>query len=272
MPFFDITLNDGYKLPAIAFGSGSVNKGKDIHEYIKQALEAGFSHLDTAQYYRNETSVGRAIRESGLPREDLYVTTKWGFGDVQDAISMSLTQLGLKYVDLYLIHGPQVAGNFETAWRRFESFKKKGLAKSIGVSNFTIEDLQRLLKVAKVKPAVNQIHLHPYNYHEHKTLLELHAKHEIVTEAYGSLAPITTYPGGPLDPTLQRIAKKRRIVPSQVIFLWVRAKKAVIVTTSSRKEHLREYMAVGDLDELTEEEVAEIDAQGAQFTASGHPH
>uniref|UniRef100_A0A8H7XQC8 NADP-dependent oxidoreductase domain-containing protein n=1 Tax=Psilocybe cubensis TaxID=181762 RepID=A0A8H7XQC8_PSICU len=267
MPFVDKQLNDGSKIPSIAFGSGSVNKGKDIHSYVEQAIDTGFAHIDTAQYYNNEQYVGVAIKESGLSRDELYVTSKYGFGSVQDAFHGSLSKLGLKYLDLYLIHTPnavEAAGGYEVVWRQFEKFKEDGLTKSIGVSNFTVHHLQQLLKIAKIKPAVNQIRLHPYNLSEHASLLEYHAKHGIITEAYGSLAPITTYPGGPVDAPLDKAAARLGITPTQVVFLWVKAKGAVIVTTSSSKQHLQEYIAVGDLQDLTAEEVAAIDAAGAQ--------
>jgi len=266
MPFANIQLNDGNEIPAIAYGSGSVNKGKDIHQYVQQAIETGFSHIDTAQYYENEQYVGLAIRESGLSRSELYVTSKYGFGDLQKAFHTSLTSLGLKQLDLYLVHTPQAVeiGGYETIWRQFEKFKEDGLTRSIGVSNFTVEHLQKLSKIAIIKPAVNQIRFHPYNHAEHISLLEYHAKHGIITEAYGSLAPITTYPGGPVDAPLKKAANRLGISPTQVIFLWVRAKGAVIVTTSSSKQHLEEYFAVGDLPDLTEDEVAAIDAAGAK--------
>jgi diketogulonate reductase-like aldo/keto reductase len=265
MPYVDLELNDGNKIPSISFGSGRKNKFKDIHLLVEQAIEAGFSHLDTAQWYRNEESVGVAIRESGLSRDELYVTTKWSFGNVHDAVRASLSKLGLKQLDLYLIHGPRLIENdYEGGWKEFEKIKEEGLSKSIGVSNFTIEDLQQLNKTALVTPAVNQIHLHPYNYAENASLLEYHTKHGIVTEAYGSLAPITTFPGGPVDVPLNKAAERLGISMTQVIFLWVRAKGAVIVTTSSKKQHLEEYLAVGDLPDLTADEVAAIDAEGAK--------
>jgi len=147
---------------------------------------------------------------------------------------------------------------------QFERFKREGLTKSIGVSNFTVEDLQKLLKIAHIKPAVNQIQLHPYNYAESTPLLEYHSKHGIVTEAYGSLASITTFPGGPVDAPVEKVSKRLGITPTQVIFLWVKAKGAVIVTTSSSKQHVEQYFSTGDLPPLTEEEVAAIDAAGAK--------
>ncbi|PPQ64846.1 hypothetical protein CVT24_008211 [Panaeolus cyanescens] len=263
MPFHDITLNDGHKIPSIAFGTGSVNKGKDIHHYVEQAIDTGFDHLDTAQFYQNEASIATAIRESGLSRSQFFITSKYGFGNIRDALTASLRNLQLKYLDLYLIHTPTTITDIEGTWKEFEKIRGEGLAKSIGVSNFSVEDLQKVLKVARVKPAVNQIRLHPYNYSEHKELLRYHALHGIVTEAYGSLTPITTYPNGPVDAPLKKAAERLKVTPTQVVFLWVKAKGAVIVTTSSSKQHLEEYMAVGDLPPLTEEEVAAIDAAGA---------
>ncbi|KAI0057694.1 Aldo/keto reductase, partial [Artomyces pyxidatus] len=235
-------------LTAIAFGTGSALRGKDAMEYVDRALEAGFSHIDTAAMYQNEDSVGLAIRESGLDRSDLYITTKYGGGDIQDSVRSSLYKLGVKSVDLYLIHNPRlVANDFEGAWAEFVKIKESGLAKSIGVSNFTVEQLQTIVKTGKTKPAVNQIRFHPYNYASYEDLLAYSAKHDIVIEAYGSLAPITTYPAGPLTPVLNQIAARIHGTPAQVIFKWVLAKGAVIVTTTSKPARLQEYLAVADL-------------------------
>ncbi|KDQ62685.1 hypothetical protein JAAARDRAFT_171241 [Jaapia argillacea MUCL 33604] len=265
MPFETVTLNDGNKIPAIAFGTGSVWKGHSVTEYVEQAIETGFSHIDTAAIYGNEDTVGTALREVGLDRDDLYVTTKYDGGDIQEAVHSSLSKLGLKQLDLYLIHAPSfVEGKLESAWQEFEKIKETGLAKSIGVSNFTVKDLQQVIKSAKVKPAVNQIRFHPYNYSENKTLLEYSGKHGIITEAYGSLYPITQAPGGPVDKVLAAVGKRIGANPGQVIFKWVQAKGVVIVTTSSKKERLEEYLAVADLPPLTEEEIAAIDAAGAK--------
>ncbi|KAG6846497.1 hypothetical protein H0H93_013583, partial [Arthromyces matolae] len=237
-------------IPAIAFGSGSVNKDKDASDLVSQAIETGFSHIDTAQAYRNEESVGVAIRESGLSREDLYITTKYSRpGPISEAARNSLDKLGLKFVDLYLIHVPSlVEHDLEGSWREFEKIKQDGLARSIGVSNFNLEQLQTIVKIAHIKPAVNQIQFNPYTYAQHKPLLEYAAKHDIVVEAYSSLAyvsfyhrvlyqanwsiysPITKFPGGPVDAVVNAVAKRHGISPDQVIFLWVRAKGAVIVT------------------------------------------
>ncbi|KAL9711306.1 hypothetical protein Ac2012v2_005846 [Leucoagaricus gongylophorus] len=265
MPFPGILLADHNAVPSIAYGTGSVNKGNDIHEYIENALDQGFEHIDTAQFYRNEESVGIAIRQSGLSRSEIFVTTKWSGADtdIQRSLETSLAKLGLKYVNLFLIHHPSTTrGKLESVWRSFERLRDTGLTKSIGVSNFNIEELECLFKIARVKPVVNQIKFHPYNWAENKLLLEFHKKHGIVTEAYSSLSPITRYPGGPVDAALAKAAKRLNATPAQIIFLWIKAKGAVIVTTTSKCRRMKEYLTAGDLPDLTPEEVTAIDEAG----------
>ncbi|CDO77149.1 hypothetical protein BN946_scf184657.g24 [Trametes cinnabarina] len=265
MPFGTVELNDGNEMPVIAFGTGSKWKGQDVTDYVLQAIETGFSHIDTAQWYKTEDSVGRAIHDSALDRSDLFITTKWsGLTSISEAIHNSLDQLGLKQVDLYLIHNPAFIKDLEAEWREFEKIKDAGLAKSIGVSNFDLKQLQDLIKVAKVKPAVNQILFHPYNYAENKELLEFSAKHGIITEAYSSLQPITKYPGGPVDEPVNAAAKRLSASPVQVLLSWVRSKGVTIVTTSSSKEHLQEYLETANIPPLTAEEIAAIDEAGAK--------
>jgi len=223
----------------------------------------GFSHIDTAQFYRTEESAGKGIRESGLDRSEVYVTSKYSSGDIQETVRKSLSNLGLTYLDLYLIHFPGAVKDFESAWKEFEKIKKDGLAKSIGVSNFNLEQLQSLIKTAEIKPAVNQIELHPYNYAGHKSLIQYAILNNIVIEAYSSLAPITKYRGGPVDVPVNAAAKKRDVEPSQILLAWVRAKGAVIVTTSTKKEHLKQYLDSADIV-LTDDEITAIDEAGAR--------
>lgn len=263
MPFGTVTLNDGNEFPTIAFGTGSTMKFRDVTDYVGQAIENGFSHIDTAQFYQTETYVGLAIKESGLPRSSLYITTKYsGPGKSQQAIQQSLNKIGISYVDLYLVHFPKLFS--ESVWQELEKMKKDGLTRSIGVSNFTLEDLQKLLKTAVTKPAVNQIKFHPYNYASHKALLEYCSKQNIIVEAYGSLYSITQNPGGPVDVVVNAAAERIGATPNQVIFSWVRSKGVSIVTTTRSKERLQEYLAVEDLPPLTAEEIAAIDDAGAK--------
>lgn len=219
----------------------------------------------TAEYY-NEQFVGAAIRESGLAREDLWITTKFMEGDVLEEVHTSLRNLGLKHLDLYLIHGPWSIKNddVEGLWNDMTKVKQAGLAKSVGVSNFTPELLRRVVKTGKVVPAVNQIRLHPYNYASLRDTLAFCAKYGIVIEAYGSLDPITRFPGGPVDPVLAAIARRIGGTPAQVLFKWVHAKGFVVVTTTAKRARLEEYLGVVHLPDLTTEEVGAIDEAGAQ--------
>ncbi|KAG7088150.1 hypothetical protein E1B28_012171 [Marasmius oreades] len=193
MAFEPLLLNDGNKIPTIGFGTGSKWKWRDVTRYVEQAIEVGFWHIDTADFYETETYVGKAIKESGLARDEVFVTTKFLYihknAGVQESIRQSLSDLNMKYVDLYLIHNPKYVPNedIETTWREFEKVKQDGLAKSIGISNSNVEDLQKLLKTAKILPALNQIELHPYNYHEQKPIIEFCASRNIAIEAYSTL-------------------------------------------------------------------------------------
>ncbi|KAF5343239.1 hypothetical protein D9758_013402 [Tetrapyrgos nigripes] len=218
-------------IPTIAFGTGSKWKWHDVTTYVQLALESGFSHLDTAAFYETEPFVGRAINESGLSRKDLFLTTKCGLMiPLRNSLKDSLEKLGVEYVDLFLIYNHFFVPDIKEAWKEMERLKEEGLTRSIGVSNYEVKHLRDTLKVAKVKPAVNQISLNPYNYAEMRPIIDYCQENGIVVEAYSSLAPITTYPGGPVDIPITAAALRLGITPTQVIFLWVRAKGAVIVT------------------------------------------
>ncbi|KXN81908.1 NAD/NADP-dependent indole-3-acetaldehyde reductase [Leucoagaricus sp. SymC.cos] len=254
------------KIPSIAFGTWTLGNGQSPIDQVEQAISVGFSHVDTAQSYRNEEEAGKAIRESGLARGDIFITTKYsGLNglDIETSIENSLKNLGVSYVDLYLIHHPRLAvPDIPTAWRKFEELKERGLAKSIGVSNFGVPELKTLLASAKIKPAANQILLHPYVYARQAPILSFAASEGIAIEAYSTLIPLTRRTGGPVDVPVCKIAKSRSIAPEQVLLAWVKAKGAIVVTTSSKKDRLERYLDAGDL-ELTETEVSAIDAAGA---------
>ncbi|KAJ7073734.1 Aldo/keto reductase [Mycena amicta] len=244
-------------------GTGSIYKRTDVTRYVQQALDAGFSHVDTAQGY-----VGTAIHESGLARSEFYVTTKYSRGaiPVDESIRSSLSQLGLKFVDLYLIHQAWVTPDIVATWRDLEGVQKAGLAKSIGVSNFPLPVLQKLFSdpTVTVLPVVNQIELHPYNYAAQREVVEWSQERGVVIEAYGGLSSLTKYPGGPVDVPVASAAVRLGISPTQVLLGWLRAKGVVVVTTTSNKQRLEEYLAAGDLRPLPASDVAAIDAAGAQ--------
>jgi len=246
-----------------------MGNGQDPIDQVDQAISVGFNHIDTAQSYRNESEAGTAIRESGLKREEIYVTTKYsGLDglDVQTSIYNSLKNLGLSYVDLYLIHHPRLATpDIPTAWKEFEKIIADGLAKSIGVSNFDESQLKILLGSAKVKPAVNQIMVHPYVLSQQAPTISYARTHGIVTEAYSPLIPITHMPGGPVDAPVDVIAKRLGVTPDQVLLAWTKEKLGggVVVTASSKKQRLEGYLNAGDIA-LTADDIVSIDAAGAE--------
>jgi len=228
MPWDTINLNDGNSIPSIAFGTWKIGNGQGPIDQVDQAISVGFNHVDTAQSYQNEAEAGIAIRESGLARHEIFITTKYsGLNglDIPTSINNSLKNLGVSYVDLYLIHHPRLAvPDIPTVWREMEEIKVKGLVKSIGVSNFGVQDLEILLSSAKILPAANQILLHPYVYAQQVPILEYAAKHQIVIEAYSALTPITSQPGGPLDGPLNSIVTRLNATADQVLLAWVKAK------------------------------------------------
>ena len=187
-----LTLHDGVEIPQLGFGVFQVPP-EDTQEVVEQALAAGYRHIDTAGAYRNEKGVGAAIAASGLAREDLFVTTKlWnseqGFETTLAAFETSLGRLGFEYVDLYLIHWPVPSEDrFVDTWRAFERIHGEGQARTIGVSNFRVEDLERLEAETETRPTVNQIELHPRL--QQAELRAWHADHGVVTEAWSPPRP-----------------------------------------------------------------------------------
>ncbi|KAK0199679.1 Aldo/keto reductase [Desarmillaria ectypa] len=269
MPWDPIKLNSGHSMPSIAFGTWKLGNGDGPISQVDQAISVGFNHFDTAQSYRNETEAGIAIRESGLARNEIFITTKYsGLDglDIKTSIQNSLKNLGVSYVDLYLIHHPRLAiPDIPTAWKEMEALQAQGLAKSIGVSNFGVNEIALLLASSNIKPAANQILLHPYVYARQSPIIDYCQKAGIVIEAYSPLMhvfPITTLPGGAVDTPVNDLAKKYGVTPDQILLAWTKSKGAVVVTTSSKKSRLEGYLNAGEL-ELTPHEIAAIDLAGA---------
>ncbi|KAI0916289.1 hypothetical protein AcV5_003269 [Taiwanofungus camphoratus] len=265
MPWDLIKLNNGASIPSIAFGTWTLGTGQAPIDQVDQAVSVGFNHIDTAQSYGNEGEVGTALHESGLAREEIFITTKYSGTnglDVETSIHNSLKSLGINYVDLYLIHNPRLAvPDIPTIWAKMEKVKADGLAKSIGVSNFNVQQLETLLASAKVKPVANQILFHPYVLESQAPIVEYGNQNGIVSEAYSVLIPLTRLPGGPVDAPVEAIAARLNVKPEQVLLAWAKAKGVVVVTSSTKKERLEGYLAAGDLD-LTDEDIAAIDAAG----------
>ncbi|GJE90727.1 aldo/keto reductase [Phanerochaete sordida] len=264
-------LNDGRSIPALAFGSGTALYNKDASKPVAAAIRAGFRHIDAAQVYANEQHVGAGIAAAGVPRAELFVTTKLdrlpAGQTVRDTLLASNAKLGVEHVDLFLIHMPNAHPDLAATWREMEAVQREGLARTIGVSNFLPKHLEQVLAVATIKPAVNQIEYHPYVFKASAAQLEIHKQHGIVTESYGGLVPLTRGKGGPLDPVITKIASARSITEGQVLQLWLRKKGVVVVTTTTKQERLEEYLAVGTLPDLSDEEVEEIERVG-----SSHHH
>ncbi|KAG7447975.1 Aldo/keto reductase [Guyanagaster necrorhizus] len=265
---FSYTLNDGTIIPWVAFGTGTALYKQDATEAVRVAIENGVTHLDGAQMYENEDTLGAGIKASGKPRSELYVTTKLkGLAEgqtIKDTLVISLKKLGLEYVDLFLIHDPTSAkGDLKGWWKQMEEVKKEGLTKSIGVSNFRVQDLKEVVQVATVIPAVNQFH--PYVFKAAEPIYSYALEHKILIASYGGLVPIVRAPGGPLDPVVGRIAERLKISPGQVYTKWLIQKGILVVTTSSKPARIVETLKTPDVADLTSEDIAAIQDAGAKL-------
>ncbi|MGP5412815.1 aldo/keto reductase [Brachybacterium paraconglomeratum] len=247
-------------IPQLGYGVFKVDP--DIAaDVTAQALAAGYRHIDTAKIYGNEEGVGRAIAESGIPREELFVTTKlWddahAFDDAIAACEASLERLGLDYVDLYLIHWAVPSqGQHVEAWKALIALQERGLVRAIGVSNFPAQQLAEVIEDTGVVPAIHQIELHPY--FQQRELRAIHAEHGILTEAWGPLGQ------GKSDllenPAVTAIAEAHGATPAQVVLAWHLAHGIVTIPKSVTPSRIVENLAAVELT-LTAEEVAAIDA------------
>ncbi|KAE9409517.1 Aldo/keto reductase [Gymnopus androsaceus JB14] len=280
MSSLTFSLNDGNSIPWLGFGTGTALYSKDAAAAVKSAIETGVTHLDGAQLYRNEESLGDGVKQSGIAREKVFITTKLAEtpdGAIKSTLETSLKKLGVDYVDLFLIHSPAVAmkeGKLKQWWKEMEQIKKEGLAKSIGVSNFTVEHLQIVLEDATVVPAVNQIELHPYVWDTASQIYSFCREKGIVVESYGALTPIFRAAGGPLDPVLvsasERLSKESGISVSsgQVLFKWLIQKGVVVVTTSSKVSRIKEALSTASLPDLTSDEIVAIETEGSKLHKS----
>lgn len=252
-----VKLNDGGKIPQLGLGVWQV-PDEQASSSVKEALAAGYRSVDTAAIYGNEAGVGAGLRASGVARKDLFITTKlWndrhGYDDAHKAMDESLGKLGLAYVDLYLIHWP-VAGSerFLDAWRAMIEMKEDGRARSIGVSNFTQANLERLIDASGVVPAVNQIELHPG--FAQRDLRAFHAKHGIATESWSPLAQ----GGVAKDKTILELAQKHGKSPAQVTLRWHLQSGLIVIPKSVTPARIRENIDVFDF-ELSAADMAAID-------------
>lgn len=260
-----VTLNDGNALPVIGLGVGELSEA-ETEQSVAAALEAGYRLIDTASAYGNEAAVGRAIASSGIPREEVFVTTKLatadqGFQASQDALKASLDRLGLEYVDLYLIHWP--AGNpgkYVDSWGGLMKQKEEGNTKSIGLANFHAEDLSNVIDLSYFTPAVNQIELHPLL--NQAELRATNAEYGIVTEAYGPLGV-----GNLLDnPAIGAVAEANGKSPAQVLIRWSIQLGNIVIPRSSSPERIKSNIEVFDF-ELSDDDMATLNGlnDGTRF-------
>jgi 2,5-diketo-D-gluconate reductase A len=252
-----IALRGDTEIPQLGFGVFQVPP-EDTADVVGRALATGYRHIDTAAAYRNEAGVGAAIAAGGVRREDVFITTKlWnseqGYDSTLRAFEQSIERLGTGHVDLYLIHWPLPARDlFVETWRAFERIKEEGGARSIGVSNFRVEDLERLDREAEQRPTVNQIELHPRL--QQAELRAFHGEHGIATEAWSPLAQ------GDLlgDGTIETIAAHHGRSPAQVILRWHLQIGDVVIPKSATPSRIRENFQLFDFA-LGEDDMAAIE-------------
>lgn len=255
-----ITLNDGNQIPQLGFGLYLVPP-EDTAAVVKEVLEIGYRHLDTAQMYGNESGVGQGIHEAGLDRGQVFVTSKLNNGfhrpdDARRAFDETLRALGTDYVDLFLIHWPLPTlydGDFVSTWKTLEEFKADGRARSIGVSNFQIHHLQELARETETTPAVNQIEVHPYFTNDE--VRAYGTEHNIVTQGWSPIAR-----GKVLgDPVVIRIAKSLGVHPGQVVLRWHTERGDVVFPKSVHPQRMRENFEIFDF-EINDEEIEALTA------------
>jgi diketogulonate reductase-like aldo/keto reductase len=246
-------LADGNAMPLLGLGVWQMGNGPECVEAVRWALEAGYRHVDTAQDYGNEESVGRGLRESGVPRDEVFITTKFfpGRRDPAREAERSLERLGVEQVDLYLVHWPQ--GGPTWAWPGMERARQLGYARSVGVSNFSVRELDEVTAAADTPPAVNQVQFSPFEYR--RTLLASCNEHGVALEAYSPLGVGRHL----VDETVQRLAARVGRTPAQVLLRWCLQHEVPAIPKSVNRERIIENSQIFDF-ELSDEDMTELDA------------
>jgi 2,5-diketo-D-gluconate reductase A len=248
-----LVLADGNQIPLLALGVWQVPDGPGCEKAVRWALEAGYRHIDTAQAYGNEASVGRALRDSGVPRDEVFITTKFypSRKDPEAEVQHSLERLGVDQVDLYLIHWPARGPTW--AWPGMERARERGFARSIGVSNFNLGELDRLLAEATTPPVINQVQFSPFEFR--RGLLEGCEERRVALEAY---SPLGT--GRHLgDRRVGQVAERVGRTPAQVLLRWCLQRNLVVLPKSTHRERIVENARIFDFT-LSGEDMATLDA------------
>ena len=266
-----LVMNNGLQIPQLGFGVFLVPP-EETKQAVTEALDAGYRLIDTAQGYRNEEGVGAAIAESDVPRDELFITTKLtnseqGYDTTLAAFDGSMDKLGIDVLDLFLIHWPlPMFDQYVETWRAFEKLLADGRVRSIGVSNFEIPHLQRLLAETDVTPAVNQIELHPEFPQE--DLREFHQQHGIVTESWG---PLGQGKGLLENPQIVEVAQRKDRTPAQIVLRWHVQLGCVVIPKSVNPDRIRENINIFDF-ELDDADMAEISKVRTGERLGGDPN
>jgi methylglyoxal/glyoxal reductase len=252
-----VKLANGVEMPRLGLGVWKAKDGEEVQNAVKAAIQTGYRLIDTAAVYKNEEGVGKAIKESGVSREDLFITTKvWnddqGYESTLQAFEESRKKLGLEYIDLYLIHWP-VKGKYKETWKALEKLYEDGLVKAIGVSNFQVHHLKDLLSDAKVKPMVNQVEFHPYL--TQKELLAYCNEENIQLEAW---SPLMQGEVVRVD-VIKELAEKYGKTPAQIVLRWDLQHGVVTIPKSVKEHRIQENADVFDF-ELSREDMDKLDA------------
>jgi len=255
-PAYTITLNNGVAMPRLGFGTYQIPDGKDVERSVLWALEAGYRSIDTAELYGNEAGIGRALKKSGVPRKEVFITTKvWntsqGYAQTLKAFEQSRKLLDCGYIDQYLVHWP-VRGRYLDTWRALEHLCAGGMVRSIGMSNFTRAHCEALLAACEVRPAVNQIECHPLLYQ--RDLIDYCHEREIRIVAW---RPLMKGAAGNI-PLLSRLARVYGKTPSQVCLRWLMQHEIIVIPRSTRRERIIENADVFDFT-LSDDHMKEID-------------
>ncbi len=266
----NIKLNNGIEMPLLGFGTWQLKPGVDTEKAVLFALEAGYRLVDTAESYGNEESVGKALEKSGLPREEVFITTKFydpknRYLPPREACEKSLNKLGLEYIDLYLIHWPPVKMYRTQTWKEMELLLKEGKCRAIGLSNYLERHISEILSYSLTVPAVNQIEMHPFLYN--KKTVRYHKSKGIQLEAY---SPLTC--GQKLeDARLKVIADRYRRSPAQILIRWLLQKDIVVIPRSSNKKRIFENINVFDFN-LLPEDISLLDCLNENLHLSWDPN
>jgi 2,5-diketo-D-gluconate reductase A len=246
-------LADGSTIPTLALGVWQVPDGPECENAVRWALEVGYRHIDTAQAYGNEESVGRALQASGVPRQEVFITTKFypGHRDPVAEAEQSLRRLGVDQVDLYIVHWPQRDPAW--MWPGMEEARRRGYSRSIGVSNYSAADLEAVMSAAEIAPVVNQVEFNPFHYR--RALLEACDARDVALEAY---SPLGT--GRHLsDPTVREIAQRVGRTPAQVLLRWCLQRHTIVLAKSTHRERIAENAQIYDFA-LSDDDTARLDA------------